>query len=100
MAQKKNEPVSHELKLPKQGEFLGTVIKGLGALNFTIACSDGKERLCTIPGRFKRRFWIKEGDVVIIKPWVVQSDEKGDVLWRYSIMDKDRLKQKGYKLPS
>ncbi len=73
--------------------------RGLGASNFEVLCSDDKVRVCTIPGRLKRRFWIKEGDVVIVKPWVVQSDERGDIVWRYSIMDKDTLKSRGYKIP-
>ena len=28
----------------------------------------------------------KEGDTVIVRPWVVQTDERGDIIWRYSIM--------------
>ena len=26
------------------------------------------------PGRLRRAYWIKEGDVVIVKPWVVQTE--------------------------
>ena len=37
-------------------------------------------------------FWIKEGDVVIVKPWVVEGDERGDIMWRYSQMDIGKLK--------
>jgi translation initiation factor 1A len=89
---------SHEFPLPRTGEVIGTVIKGLGASNFSVLCSDDKQRLCTIPGKLKRRFWIKEGDVVIVRPWAVQPDTKGDIIWRYSILDKDILKQRGYKI--
>jgi len=89
----------HQLKLPMQGEFIGRVTKTLGASKFMVLCSDKNERVCSIPGRLRRKFWIKEGDLVIVKPWVVQSNERGDVVWRYSIMDKDLLKQKGYTVP-
>ena len=55
--------------------------------------------MCSIPGRLKRRFWVKEGDLVIVKPWVVQSNQRGDIVWRYSIMDKELLRQKGFEIP-
>ena len=55
--------------------------------------------MCSIPGRLRRRFWIKEGDLVIVKPWVVQGNERGDIIWRYSIGDRERLKAKGYEVP-
>ena len=85
-------PEETMLKLPQNGEVVGSVIKLMGAAKFLVRCSDGRERLCSIPGRFKRRFWVKEGDAVIVKPWVVQTDERGDIVWRYSIMDRDKLK--------
>ncbi|MCL5412561.1 MAG: translation initiation factor eIF-1A [Candidatus Marsarchaeota archaeon] len=87
------EPEEHALRLPSNGEVAGTVAKLAGATKFIVACSDGNERLCSIPGRFRRRFWIKENDVVLVKPWVVQSDKRGDIVWRYSIMDIGRLKE-------
>ncbi len=87
------------LILPRNGEVIGLVLEALGAANFKITCSDKRERTCSIPGRLKRRFWIKEGDLVIVKPWVVQGDTRGDIVWRYSMMDKDLLKQKGYEIP-
>lgn len=80
------------LRLPEAGQVVGSVTKLQGAAKFLVRCSDSRERLCSIPGKFKRRFWIKEGDAVIVKPWVVQTDERGDIIWRYSIMDKDKLK--------
>ncbi|MDE1860890.1 MAG: translation initiation factor eIF-1A [Candidatus Micrarchaeota archaeon] len=92
-------PEQRSTLLPKKGEFIGLVTKALGASKFSIMCNDHKERICSIPGRLKRRFWIKEGDLVIVKPWVVQADERGDVIWRYSMMDKDTLRQKGYEIP-
>ncbi|MGC8675976.1 MAG: translation initiation factor eIF-1A [Candidatus Micrarchaeia archaeon] len=98
---KNNAPVEQEsaLKLPQSGEVVGVVSQALGASKFRVKCSDGFERLCSIPGRLKRRFWIKEGDIVMVKPWVVQSSERGDIVWRYSLGDKERLKASGYSLP-
>ena len=90
---------SHKLLLPRGNEVVGQVAKALGASNFLVVCSDKLERTCSIPGRLRRRFWVKERDIVLIKPWVVQGDQRGDIVWRYSIMDKDLLRAKGYDLP-
>jgi len=96
---KKNNQTVHRLPYPRDNEVIGRVVKAAGASNFVVMCSDNNERMCMIPGRLKRNFWIKEGDVVLVKPWVVQGNERGDIIWRYSIMDKDLLKQKGYTVP-
>ena len=85
--------------MPRSEEVIGTVRRALGASKFEVACTDGNLRVCSIPGRLKRRFWVKEGDVVLVKPWIVQSDVRGDITWRYSIMDKEKLKAKGVVLP-
>jgi len=96
---KNGEPAEHKLVLPKDNEVIGRVTKATGAANFMVLCSDNYERLCTIPGRLKRVFWVKEGDIVLVKPWVVQTNERGDIIWRYSIMDRDELKKRGYNIP-
>jgi translation initiation factor 1A len=92
---KQGEGEIQELKIPAQDEHIGRVIKVAGTTKFMVKCDDDKERLCTIPGRLRRRFWIKTNDIVIVKPWVVQSDERGDIVWRYSVLDMNRLKEKG-----
>lgn len=95
----KNQNVPYSAPMPKDGEVVGSVAKALGASNFVVRCTDGLERVCTIPGRLKRRFWIKEGDMVLVRPWIVQTNERGDIVWRYSIMDRDKLKAKGIIIP-
>lgn len=92
--QRRGAPVQSALKLPQGNEIVGRVARIAGATKFFVRCADGKERLCTIPGRLRRSFWIKENDVVIVRPWVVQSDERGDIIWRYSLLDINRLKDR------
>jgi translation initiation factor 1A len=89
---RRGAPVESRLKMPQDNEVVGRVMRIAGATNFFVKCVDGKERLCTIPGRLRRMFWIKTNDVVIVKPWVVQSDVRGDIVWRYSLLDISRLK--------
>lgn len=55
----------------------------LGASKIKVMCEDGKSRLGRIPGKLKKRMWMREGDLVIIRPWEFQ-DEKADILYRYT----------------
>ncbi|MHB8633882.1 MAG: translation initiation factor eIF-1A [Thermoplasmatota archaeon] len=54
----------------------------LGASKLKVMCEDGKSRMARIPGKMKRRMWIKPGDLIIVKPWDFQ-DDKADVKYRY-----------------
>ncbi|MHB8361510.1 MAG: translation initiation factor eIF-1A [Thermoplasmataceae archaeon] len=67
----------------RKGEMYGLVEKLSGASHLTVMCEDGFTRISRIPGKMKKRMWIKERDLVIIKPWQFQS-EKADVVYRYT----------------
>ena len=92
------EQPQFRLRLPrdKEGEILGIVTGLMGGSRMRVDCKDGKERMCRIPGRMKNTIWVKEGDVVIIKPWSVQGDEKADIVWRYNPLQARMLKERGY----
>jgi translation initiation factor 1A len=81
--------------MPKDNEVFGVVERMLGASRMQVRCKDDKVRICRIPGKIRRKIWIKEGDVVLVKPWDVQGDEKGDVVWRYTKPQVNRLINKG-----
>jgi len=49
--------------------------------------------MARIPGKMKKRIWIREGDVVIIIPWEFQN-EKADVVWRYTGPQVDWLQRR------
>ena len=55
----------------------------LGASKIRVMCADGKSRIGRIPGKLKKRMWIREGDLLIIRPWEFQED-KADILFRYT----------------
>lgn len=96
---KNSSPDGEEIvrvRVPRQGQLLGEVEQLLGDRRMLIRCTDGHTRLCRIPGKIRRRIWIKEGNIVLIEPWSVQSDEKGDILWRYTLQQGDWLERKGY----
>lgn len=60
-----------------------------------VKCLDGKTRMCRVPGRMKRRLWVREGDVVIVEPWELGGDEKGDLVYKYRPNQVQWLKKKG-----
>lgn len=84
------------VKLPRDGAMLGIVTGIMGGGRMTVMCNDGKERMGRIPGKLKRRIWVREGDAVSIRPWEIQGDKKGDVVWRYHPNEKRWLQDKGY----
>lgn len=85
-----------KIRVPKENEVLGIVEQMLGGDKLRVKCDDGNIRICRIPGRLRKRVWIKVGNLVLIQPWKVQSDERGDVIFRYTYTQANWLKKKGY----
>jgi translation initiation factor 1A len=82
--------------VPKGREVFGIVEQRVGGSRMLVRCMDGKTRNCRIPGRLKKRLWVREGDLVIVEPWEFSGDDKGDVILKYRKTQIDYLKQKGY----
>lgn len=80
---------------PSQNDILGIAIKLLGFDRVLVKCQDGRERLCRIRGKMKRRVWIRQSDVVLVSPWDFQSDTRGDLIWRYTRAQAETLRRKG-----
>ena len=83
------------VRMPRGEEILGIVEDMLGGGRFRVNCSDGKTRICRVSGKFKRRQWIRPGDIVLIQPWEVQGDERGNVVWKYRRAEAEWLRRKG-----
>src|SRR3989338_11610288 len=84
------------VRIPRGKEVLGIVEQRLGGSRMKVRCLDGKERICRIPGRLKRKLWVREGDLIIIEPWDFSGEGKGDVIFKYKKTQIDFLKKKGY----
>jgi translation initiation factor 1A len=84
------------VRSPRKGEIPGVVEEILGHGKLKVRCNDKKIRLCRIPGKMKKRIWIRQGDVVLVKPWDFQSDEKADVIWRYTRTEANYLERRGF----
>jgi translation initiation factor 1A len=84
------------VRLPRDKQVIGIVEQRLGGSRMNVRCLDGKTRICRIPGRMKRKLWVREGDVLLIEPWEFGQDDKGDVIFKYRPSQIDYLKKKGY----
>src|SRR3989339_1383639 len=82
--------------MPQGREVFGILEQRLGGSRNKVRCLDGKTRVCRIPGRLKRRLWVREGDIVIVEPWEYSGDDKGDVIYKYKPIQVGLLDQKGY----
>jgi translation initiation factor 1A len=87
------------IRIPRRGEVLGTVDQMLGADRIRVNCADGNVRVCRIPGRMRKKIWIRPNDLVLVKPWVVQTNERADVAFRYNPTQANWLRRKGYIKP-
>jgi translation initiation factor 1A len=83
------------IRIPKKDEVLGLLEQRLGGSRCRVRCLDGKTRICRIPGRLKRRLWVREGDVVLVEPWEFGGDGKGDIIFKYKPIQVNILKKKG-----
>lgn len=84
------------IMLPRGREVFGIVEQRVGGSRMIVKCLDGKTRNCRIPGRLKRKLWVREGDVVIIEPWEFGGEDKGDVIYKYTSTQVNYLKNKGH----
>ncbi|MEM0333315.1 MAG: translation initiation factor eIF-1A [Candidatus Aenigmatarchaeota archaeon] len=84
------------IRIPQEGEVLGIVEMMLGGDRMKVICDDGKERICRIPGKLRKRVWIREGDLILVEPWKIQGDKRGDVVFRYTPTQANWLKKNGY----
>lgn len=98
---RKNKPKTQEepkvvrARLPKGEEVIGIIERRLGGNKMMVSCLDGKDRNCRVPGRLKRKLWLRPGDVVIIQPWELDKD-KGDVIFKYRSNQIAWLRANGY----
>jgi len=84
------------VKLPRGKQTFGILEQRLGGSRMRVRCLDGKTRICRVPGRLKKRLWVREGDLLLIEPWELSGEEKGDVIFKYQSNQVEWLRRKGY----
>ena len=78
----------------KVNEMFALASQILGGRRVTVLCEDGETRMARIPGKMRRRQWVREGDLIIVWPWDFQ-DSKADVKHRYTKTQAMYLSRKG-----
>ncbi|MBN2067338.1 MAG: translation initiation factor eIF-1A [Candidatus Diapherotrites archaeon] len=92
---KSSDTVSR-LRFPKkeQNEQFGIVTQLMGANQVKVMCQDGVERGCRIPGKLRKRVWVRVNDLVIVQVWDFQPS-KADIKWRFLGNQVEWFRRKG-----
>ena len=112
---KEVKPKAKEVKPKKKNDYVGEVTLRVslpykpkwemfavaetfqGGSRLQVICEDGIRRMGRIPGKLRRRMWVRENDLLIVVPWSFQ-DSKADVKFRYTPTQTANLKRRG-KIP-
>ncbi|MDG1536926.1 MAG: translation initiation factor eIF-1A [Candidatus Poseidoniaceae archaeon] len=88
------------VKMPNKrvNEMFALAEQILGGRRVTVLCADGETRMARIPGKMRRRQWVRDGDLIIVWPWDFQ-DAKADVKHRYTKTQAMYLSRKGVLPP-
>ena len=92
----KQGALEFRVRTPRGNEVLGIVEIRLGYGKSRIRCTDGKTRLCRVPGALKRRLWVRPGDIVLVRPWEIEGDKKGDIIHSYTRSQVDWLTRRDF----
>ena len=95
----REEQIQEEIrrvKMPKGNQVMGMIDSRLGGSRLRVKCLDGNTRVCSVPGRLKRKLWLREGNIVLVEPWEYGGDEKGNIIFKYKPTQVSFLRKKGY----
>ncbi len=90
-------PEQKVLEVADENQEYARVIKRLGGEppNISLECNDGKPRIGIVRGKFKKRVWINEGDIVLVTLESHGNDDKCSIVHRYAKTDIRQLRQRG-----
>jgi len=89
------QSVRARLPRKERGELLGVIVQRFGGNRMEVKTTDGKSRNCRVPGKYKKKLWLRPGDFVLITIWV-DDDSKGDVIFKYNPTMVTQLRKKGF----
>ena len=81
-----------KVRLPEEGEMLAKVVEIVGDDRVKVVCEDGNIRIARIPGKYRKRMWIKIGDYLIVSPWDFEPS-KADVVYKYEKNEVNELRR-------
>ena len=83
-----------KVRYPKDGESIGIVEKRLGGSRMNVRTADGKELLARVPGRAKKFLWIREGDIVLLQTWELDTS-RAVLVYKYKPGEVKILEREG-----
>ena len=86
-----NHQDKRELMFKEDGQEYAQVTKMLGNGRLDATCADGKQRLCHIRGKFRKRVWINTGDIILLGLRSFE-DAKADVIHKFTPEEARTLK--------
>ncbi|MBU5688251.1 MAG: translation initiation factor eIF-1A [Candidatus Aenigmarchaeota archaeon] len=94
--QQREEEEILRTRKPQEGEVLAIVTQMLGSDKLRVDCDDGRERIARIPGKLRKKVWIRVGDLILVQPWKEMPNERADVVWRYTPTQANWLQKNNY----
>ena len=90
--------VTHEehtqIVLPQGTDAIGKVKTMYGSDRLLVQTKDGRQLICRIIGKLRKRVWIRADDIVLVSPWDFDP-KRGDVFYRYTRDQVKELKRRG-----
>lgn len=90
-------PTKRTMIYKQDMEEYAQIIRMLGDRRVTVMFPNKEEFIAMIPGRFRKRCWMKVGDVVVVSRRDFQ-DSKMDILHKYTD-DEVKILAKEYEIP-
>jgi len=93
-----------ELRFANESEEYAQITKILGDGRFQCKCADGIDRIAHVRGKFRKRVWLANGDIILVSLREFEP-EKCDVVEKYKDKELAKLKSNGeipdsFTLPS
>ena len=79
------------MRKPKKNEIYGIVTKVHAGRRYQVLCKDNKTRLCNVKSDVPKIFL---DSIVLLEPWIVQSDTKGRINYRFNKYECSHLRNR------
>lgn len=76
-------PIDYKSNDPKENQQYAVVQTLSGDSRLEVLCEDGTSRICHIRGKFRKRNWVRKGNIVVVAIREYQSN-KCDLLHKYN----------------
>jgi translation initiation factor 1A len=95
---KNNTNTEQQIKVvyAEEDQVYAMVKNKLGGKRLAVECSDGKDRIALIPGRFRKRVWMNPGDVILCSVESIGNDSICYIDRKYKNYEIGVLRNKGY----